>query len=368
MVSSNIRTEADNILRSGLQTILGRHGDVHIVGSYALGLMTWRDLDIHVVREHLDVAAFFDLGGEIARLLKPHRMHFRDESSVGTPGLPCGYYWGVYLGDERAGAWKIDIWQTNRDAFNLVRRFEDDLSARLNDTNRAVILEIKADCWRHPQYRRGFTSADVYAAVLDRGVRDVPGFWTDLRETKGIMGIARAKEDQNLHRLPTEHKEHTNMTPKNTICLWFDKDAHDAARFYAATFPDSEVTAVHKAPGDYPGGKKGDALTVEFTVVGIPCLGLNGGPAFRHSEAFSFQIATDTQEETDRYWNAIVGNGGKESQCGWCRDRWGLSWQITPRTLSEALAAGGDEAKRAFEAMMSMTKIDIATIEAARRG
>ncbi len=138
------------------------------------------------------------------------------------------------------------------------------------------------------------------------------------------------------------------MKPKNTICLWFDKDAHEAARFYAATFPDSKVTAVHKAPGDYPGGKKGDVLTVEFTVVGIPCLGLNGGPAFRHTEAFSFQIATDNQEETDRYWNAIVGNGGTESQCGWCKDRWGLSWQITPRALTDALAAGGAEAKRAF--------------------
>ena len=157
------------------------------------------------------------------------------------------------------------------------------------------------------------------------------------------------------------------MKPKNTICLWFDKDAHEAARFYAATFPDSKVTAVHKAPSDYPGGKKGDVLTVEFTVLGIPCLGLNGGPAFKHSEAFSFQIATDNQEETDRYWNAIVGNGGQESQCGWCKDRWGLSWQITPRALTDALAAGGDEAKRAFEAMMPMKKIDIATIEAARR-
>ena len=144
--------------------------------------------------------------------------------------------------------------------------------------------------------------------------------------------------------------------------------AQDAARFYAATFPDSKVTAVHEAPADYPSGKKGEVLTVEFTVLGIPCLGLNGGPEFRHSEAFSFQIATDNQEETDRYWNAIVGNGGKESQCGWCKDRWGLSWQITPRVLTDALAAGGGEAKRAFEAMMPMKKIDIATIEAARRG
>ena len=158
------------------------------------------------------------------------------------------------------------------------------------------------------------------------------------------------------------------MTPKNTICLWFDKDAHEAARFYAATFPNSKVTAVHKAPSDFPGGKAGDELTVEFTVLGIPCLGLNGGSAFKQSEAFSFQIATDDQEETDRYWNAIVRNGGEESYCGWCRDRWGISWQITPRVLIDAMAAGGDEAKRAFAAMMEMGKIDIAKIEAARRG
>jgi predicted 3-demethylubiquinone-9 3-methyltransferase (glyoxalase superfamily) len=158
------------------------------------------------------------------------------------------------------------------------------------------------------------------------------------------------------------------MTPKNTICLWFDKDALDAARFYAETFPDSRVTAVRKAPGDFPGGAEGDVLTVEFTVCGIPCVGLNGGPTFKQSEAFSFQIATDSQEETDRYWNAIVRNGGKESECGWCKDRWGLSWQITPRTLTDAMAAGGDEAKRAFAAMMTMKKIDVATIDAARKG
>lgn len=158
------------------------------------------------------------------------------------------------------------------------------------------------------------------------------------------------------------------MIPKNTICLWYDKDALDAATFYAATFPDTRVTAVHRAPSDYPSGKTGDVLTVEFTVLGIPCLGLNGGPAFTPSEAFSFQVATDDQAETDRYWDAIVGNGGKESACGWCKDRWGLSWQITPRTLTEAMAAGGAEAKRAFDAMMTMTKIDVARIDAARRG
>ena len=158
------------------------------------------------------------------------------------------------------------------------------------------------------------------------------------------------------------------MKPRNTICLWYDKDALKAARFYAATFPNSKVTAVRKAPGDYPGGKKGDVLVVEFTVLGIPCVGVNGGPMFRHSEAFSFQVATKNQEETDRYWNAIVGNGGEESQCGWCKDRWGLSWQITPQVLTDALAAGGAEAKRVFAAMMPMKKIDVATIEAARRG
>jgi len=159
------------------------------------------------------------------------------------------------------------------------------------------------------------------------------------------------------------------MTPKNTICLWFNNDAHEAARFYAATFPDSRVTAVHKAPDDYPGGKKGDDLTVEFTVLGIPCLGLNGGPVFKHTEAFSFQVATDNQEETDRYWNAIVGNGGQESACGWCKDKWGLSWQITPVALTQAITDRDPAAaKRAFDAMMEMKKIDIAAIEAALRG
>ncbi|MCV2863852.1 VOC family protein [Albidovulum sediminicola] len=156
--------------------------------------------------------------------------------------------------------------------------------------------------------------------------------------------------------------------PRNKICLWFEKDAEAAARFYAETFPDSFVGGVYRAPSDFPSGKAGDVLTVEFTVIGIPCMGLNGGPAFRQSEAFSFQIVTDDQAETDRYWNAIVGNGGTESACGWCKDRWGLSWQITPRTLLEALAAGGAEAKRAFDAMMEMGKIDVAAIEAARRG
>jgi predicted 3-demethylubiquinone-9 3-methyltransferase (glyoxalase superfamily) len=155
---------------------------------------------------------------------------------------------------------------------------------------------------------------------------------------------------------------------KNTICVWYDKDAEDAARFYAETFPESSVGAVMRAPGDFPDGKQGDVLVVEFTVAGIACIGLNGGPAFKHSEAFSFQISTEDQEETDRYWNAIVGNGGQESECGWCKDKWGISWQITPRVLMEALAVGGAEAKRAFDAMMQMKKIDVAAITKARRG
>lgn len=158
------------------------------------------------------------------------------------------------------------------------------------------------------------------------------------------------------------------MTAKNTICLWYDGAAEEAARFYAETFPESSVDAVHRAPTDFPSGKAGDVLTVQFTVLGIPCLGLNGGPIFPHTEAFSFQVMTEDQAETDRYWDAIVGNGGAESACGWCKDRWGLNWQITPRTLTEALAAGGEEAARAFGAMMTMHKIDVAAIDAARRG
>lgn len=159
------------------------------------------------------------------------------------------------------------------------------------------------------------------------------------------------------------------MAPKNTICLWYDRDALQAAQFYAETFPDSRVGAVMHAPGDFPSGQQGDVLTVEFTVMGIPCVGLNGGPAFKQTESFSFMVATDDQAETDRLWNAIVGNGGQESACGWCKDRWGLSWQITPRVLTDAIA-GPDRAaaKRVFDAMMTMRKIDIATIEAARRG
>jgi 2-polyprenyl-6-hydroxyphenyl methylase/3-demethylubiquinone-9 3-methyltransferase len=159
------------------------------------------------------------------------------------------------------------------------------------------------------------------------------------------------------------------MKPKNTICLWYDTDAEAAARFYAATFPDSTVTGLHKAPSDYPGGKKGDVLTVEFTVLGIPCLGLNGGKTFTHSEAFSFQVATDNQEETDRYWNAIVGNGGQESQCGWCKDRWGMNWQVVPKGMDEFFN-GSDSARvaRAMRAMLTMKKFDVAALQAAADG
>ncbi|WP_297110663.1 VOC family protein [uncultured Devosia sp.] len=155
---------------------------------------------------------------------------------------------------------------------------------------------------------------------------------------------------------------------KNTICIWYDSEAEEAANFYAATFPDTRVIGVHRAPSDNPSTKAGAVLTVDFTVMGIPCIGLNGGPHFKHTEAFSMQVATADQAETDRYWNAIVGNGGEESMCGWCKDKWGISWQITPRVLSEAMQAGGEAGKRAFEAMMEMRKIDVAKIEAAIRG
>ena len=155
---------------------------------------------------------------------------------------------------------------------------------------------------------------------------------------------------------------------KAVLCLWYEGGAEEAARFYAATFPDSHVGTVHRAPGDYPDGQQGDALTVDFTVLGFPCLGLNGGPHFQHSPAFSFQVSTVDQEETDRYWNAIVNNGGAESQCGWCKDKWGISWQITPKALTDAMKLGGAAGKRAFQAMMTMKKIDVAAIEAAVAG
>ncbi|HEX8522799.1 MAG TPA: VOC family protein [Tepidisphaeraceae bacterium] len=159
------------------------------------------------------------------------------------------------------------------------------------------------------------------------------------------------------------------MPAKNTICLWYNHDAEEAARFYAQTFPDSSVTAVHRAPGDYPSGKEGDVITVEFTVMGIPCIGLNGGPSTKHNHAFSFQVATVDQAETDRYWNAIINNGGQPNACGWCQDKWGISWQITPLALTRAFTSTDRAAaKRAFQAMMTMKKIDVAAIEAAVRG
>jgi predicted 3-demethylubiquinone-9 3-methyltransferase (glyoxalase superfamily) len=173
---------------------------------------------------------------------------------------------------------------------------------------------------------------------------------------------------ETMPELASNAKGQAMAIAKNTICLWYDKDAEAAARFYAEIFPDSAVGAIVRSPSDNPSNKEGDVLVVEFTVAGVPCMGLNGGPAFKHNEAFSFQIATNDQEETDRYWNAIVGNGGQESACGWCKDKWGVSWQITPRVLTEALKVGGAEAKRAFDAMMDMKKIDVAAIEAARRG
>jgi 2-polyprenyl-6-hydroxyphenyl methylase/3-demethylubiquinone-9 3-methyltransferase len=180
----------------------------------------------------------------------------------------------------------------------------------------------------------------------------------------GVTALGHAEAASPRYRYELED----DPMAKNTICIWYDRDAEAAARFYARTFPDSAVGHVVRAPSDFPSGKKGDVLVVEFTVAGVHCMGLNGGPAFKQTEAFSFQIATEDQAETDRYWDAIVGNGGQESACGWCKDRWGISWQITPRILTEALAAGGDEARRAFEAMMPMKKIDVAKIAAARRG
>jgi predicted 3-demethylubiquinone-9 3-methyltransferase (glyoxalase superfamily) len=190
-----------------------------------------------------------------------------------------------------------------------------------------------------------------------------------LRRESGTTGHPNGTAAGNVRLRTHITLGSVDMINKNTICLWYDGTALDAATFYAETFADSAVTAVHRAPGDYPAGKLGDVLTVEFMVLGIPCLGLNGGPMVKHSEAFSFQVATDDQAETDRLWNAIIGNGGQENACGWCKDKWGLSWQITPRALSAAITDPDPAAaKRAFDAMMTMRKIDIAAIEAARRG
>jgi predicted 3-demethylubiquinone-9 3-methyltransferase (glyoxalase superfamily) len=193
--------------------------------------------------------------------------------------------------------------------------------------------------------------------------------------TGGHLRVSNIGDISEVHHTLAARKQYLRcfkrkeiLMNKNTICLWFERNAEEAARFYTGLFPQSSLGAIHKAPSDYPDGKAGVVLTVEFVVAGIPCIGLNGGPRFKHSEAFSFQISTEDQDETDRYWNAIVNNGGLESQCGWCKDRWGISWQITPRVLTEAMAQGGDVAKRAFNAMMPMRKINVATIQAAVRG
>jgi hypothetical protein len=172
-----LRREADSLLDAGLRDTLANYGEVHVIGSYALRLMTWRDLDIHLVRDCPDLVGFFEVGAAVAALLEPHRMHFRDERRVGTPGLPRGLYWGVYLGDERAGAWKIDVWSTDRAGFEDVRCHGERLAARLSEASRHTILTIKSACWQHPEYRRGFSSGDIYSAVLDHGVADVEGFW-----------------------------------------------------------------------------------------------------------------------------------------------------------------------------------------------
>ena len=219
---------------------------------------------------------------------------------------------------------------------------------------RTIIAHPNRCGWVRPSQGRG--------AELDGS----PVALTDSKSQLSVFVSLFRHSSDGLAQLTNEWRQ---TMAKNVICLWYDGTAEEAARFYAQTFPDSAVTAVHRAPGDYPDGKQGQVLTVEFTVVGVPCLGLNGGPAFKHSEAFSFQIVTEDQAETDRYWNAIVGNGGAESACGWCKDKWGLSWQITPRVLLEATTdSDRAAAKRAFDAMMKMKKIDIATIEAARRG
>src|SRR5260370_27592077 len=219
------------------------------------------------------------------------------------------------------------------------------------------------------EYAFGDRKAEIEFQPGPEGVTVRVTFDSDSEPTHSIeqqQGGWQAILDNFARHVKAKSKGRT--VAKNTICVWYDKDAEAAARFYAETFPESSVGAIHRAPSDYPSGKAGYVLTVEFTVARMPLLGLNGAPAFQPSEAFSFQIATDDQQETDRYWNAIVGNCGQESACGWCKDRWGISWQITPRVLTEAMAAGGDEAKRAFEAMIGMKKIDVAASKAARRG
>lgn len=177
-----LRAEADQLLDSGLRTILEGYGDVHVIGSYDLHLMVWRDLDIHIVQPAIDKQKFFELGGRVAGLLNPHRMHFRDETIAATEGLPRGLYWGVYLGDERRGAWKIDIWATTAEDFEPTREYGERIRQRLSDATRPLILQIKAALWNHPKYRRDFASGDIYTAVLDHDVVNEDEFWKFLKE------------------------------------------------------------------------------------------------------------------------------------------------------------------------------------------
>lgn len=225
--------------------------------------------------------------------------------------------------------------------------------------NMEEALEWARRCPSDPSWGEGNLELRAVAEMEDFGSEMTP----ELRAQEERL---RSEIAQQVVHHPDQ--QDSTMSQKNKICIWYDKDAEEAARFYAKIFPNSKVGAVQRAPSDNPSSKEGDVLTVEFTVCGIPCVGLNGGPHFTLSEAFSFMITTGDQAETDRLWDAIVENGGQESQCGWCKDKWGVSWQITPRVLLDAMAAGGKEAKRAFEAMMSMKKIDVAKIEAARQG
>jgi len=243
-------------------------------------------------------------------------------------------------------------------------RFPPDLGTHLPEAVPIYFYHGLADETAPPAHAELYARAVPQASVHRLAGRDHQ-LDNDLREVAAAILSLEACRSEGSSQRRTDMKK----PAKNTICLWYNGDAEEAARFYAETFPDSSVDAVHLAPGDFPSGKKGDVLTVEFTVLGVPCLGLNGGPAFKHNEAFSFQVATEDQAETDRYWNAIVGNGGEESACGWCKDKWGLSWQITPIALTQAITDPDPAvAKRAFDAMMEMRKIDVAAIEAARRG
>lgn len=289
--------------------------------------------------------------------------------TVGTTvAAPLDQVWRAYTSPADIMKWNAasDDWHTTKATVDL--RQGGGFSSRMEAKDGSV----------------GFDFAGTYTKIMphQRIEYDFGGRKAEVEFAPGANGVTvRVTFDSEpMHSVEQQRtgwqaildnfKKHVEarVVAKNTVCLWFDKDVEAAARFYAGTFPDSSVGAIHRAPSDYPAGKAGDVLTVEFTVAGVHCVGINGGPMFKHNEAFSFQIATETQEETDRLWDAIVGNGGQESACGWCKDRWGVNWQITPRVLTEAIAAGGAEAKRAFEAMMGMKKIDVAAIAAARQG